>query len=103
VVVDQGFGRVKRFVLSMATPHTLIPRVTAMWKEEYSTGTLTAESDDPRSVTLSLREHPYVDNPLMRFVIAEALRHVVSLTKVKNVTENHSVRERALLMALRWD
>lgn len=103
VVIDQGFGRVKRFVLSMATPHALIPRVTAMWQEEYSTGTLTAESEGPDSVTLCLREHPYVDNPLMRFVIAEALRHVVSLTKVENVTETHSVRERSLLIAMRWD
>ena len=40
--VDQGFGRVKRFLLSMSTPRSLAPRVAALWREEYSTGRLEA-------------------------------------------------------------
>ena len=71
MTVDQGFGRVKRALLSMATPHTLVPRVVKLWSDEYSTGRLEASSVEARSVRLTLSDHPYVHLPLMRFVIAK--------------------------------
>src|SRR5581483_8649216 len=82
--VDQGFGRVKRFLLSVSTPRTLAPRVAALWRDEYSTGRLEVVRIEERSVELALRDHPYVEIPLMQTVIAEVYRHVVSLTQVKN-------------------
>jgi len=100
--VDQGFGRVKRVLLGMATPHTLAPRVVALWADEYSTGMLQASELEDRSVRLSLRDHPYVEIPLMRSVIAEVYRYVLSLTRVKNVTAVHAVRDGALVVVLRW-
>ena len=100
--VDQGFGRVKRFILSMASPHALAPRVAALWRDEYSTGVLTADEPSPDSVTLRLSAHAYVEHPLMRWIIAEAYRHIVSLTNVPNVTETHSVRDGSLVVVIRW-
>jgi hypothetical protein len=100
--VDQGFGRVKRFLLSMSTPQTLAPRVAALWRDEYTTGQLAVDRIDERSVQLSLRDHPYVDIPLMQYVISEVYRYVVSLTQVSDVSGVHAVRDDALVVVLRW-
>ncbi|HEX3597309.1 MAG TPA: hypothetical protein VHU80_19515 [Polyangiaceae bacterium] len=100
--VDQGFGKVKRLLLSMATPQTLAPRVVALWDDEYSTGYLEAGAIESRSVTLTLHEHPYVQHQLMRMVIAEVYRYVLSLTKAKGVTAVHTVRDATLVVVLRW-
>ena len=100
--VDQGFGRVKRLLLSMATPQTLAPRVVALWGDEYSTGRLEAGSLEKGCITLTLHEHPYVHNPLMRTVISEVFRYVVSLTNVDSVSSVHTVRDGALVVVLRW-
>jgi hypothetical protein len=100
--VDQGFGKVKRLLLSMSTPHSLAPRVVSLWREEYSTGWLEATSIEERSIQLSLRDHAYVDISLMRYVIAEVFRYVVSLTSARDVTAVHAVRDSALMVVLRW-
>jgi hypothetical protein len=100
--VDQGFGRVKRFLLSVSTPHTLAPRVVALWRDEYSTGRLEATSLEARSIHLTLRDHAYVEVPLMRFVITEVFRYIVSLTKVKHVSAVPAVRDSALVVVLHW-
>jgi len=100
--VDQGFGRVKRVLLSMATPHTLAPRVVDIWADEYSTGRLEASGLEDRAVRLTLRDHPYVEIPLMRTVISEVYRYVLSLTRANNVTAVHTVRDGALMVVLRW-
>ncbi|HMJ51200.1 MAG TPA: hypothetical protein VK540_03970 [Polyangiaceae bacterium] len=100
--VDEGFGRVKRFLISTSTPLTLAPRVASLWGEEYSTGRLQAISIEERSVHLTLTDHPYIESPLMRYVIAEVFRHVVSLTRAKDVRAAHAVRDAALVVVLRW-
>ena len=100
--VDQGFGRVKRFLLSMSTPKTLAPRVVSLWRDEYSTGRLEATSIAEQSVELSLSDHPYVEIPLMRYVIAEVFHYVLRLTRVANVTVSHAVHGPALAVVLRW-
>lgn len=100
--VDHGFGRVKRVLLSMSTPHSLAPRVASLWRDEYSTGRLEATSIEEKSVQLTLSDHPYVDVPLMRYVIAEVFRYVVSMTGVSDVTASHAVQGPSLAVVLRW-
>jgi hypothetical protein len=100
--VDQGFGRVKRVLLSMSTPHTIAPRVAALWRDEYSTGSLVATSLEERSVQLVLSDHPYVDIPLMRYVIAEVFKYILGMTHVEDVTSSHAVRGSSLVVSLRW-
>ena len=100
--VDHGFGRVKRVLLSMSTPHSLAPRVAALWRDEYSTGRLEASSLEDRSVQLTLSDHPYVDIPLMRYVISEVFLYVLGMTRVEDVRASHSVREGSLTVVLRW-
>jgi hypothetical protein len=100
--VDQGFGRVKRFLLGMSTPQSLAPRVVSLWHDEYSTGRLEANFVEPKSVRLTLSDHAYIDTSLMRYVIAEVFRYVVSLTKAENVTAVHAIRDASLVVVLRW-
>lgn len=100
--IDQGFGKVKRLLLSMATPHTLAPRAAALWRDEYSTGRLTAKSIDDRTVTLTLSEHPYVHHALMGSVISEAYRYIVSMTAAKVVTAQTMVRNDELTVRMQW-
>jgi hypothetical protein len=100
--VDQGFGRVKRVLLSMSTPHSLAPRVAVLWRDEYSTGRLEATSIEARSVLLTLGDHPYVDIPLMRYVIAEVFRYVVCMAGVEDVVASHSVQGASLAVVVRW-
>ena len=100
--VDQGFGRVKRLLLSLSTPKSLAPRVAALWRDEYSTGRLEVLRIEDRSVELALSDHPYVETPLMQSVIAEVYRYVVSLTQVKDVTGVRALREGKLIVIIRW-
>ena len=102
LTVDQGFGRVKRALISMATAHTLAPRVAALWNDEYSTGSLMATAVQPKSVTLVLHDHPYVDHPLMRTIISEAFRYVLSLSRTKNVSGIHLSSQGDLKVVLSW-
>jgi hypothetical protein len=101
--VDQGFGRVKRFLLSVSMPRTLAPRVASLWREEYSTGRLEATFPEERAVHLTLSDHPFVDDPLMRFVISEVFRYVLSITRVRRVSVAYGVRGSSLATVLRWE
>jgi hypothetical protein len=101
--VDRGFGRVKRFLLSVSTPRSLAPRVAALWRDEYSTGRLEATFPEDHAVQLALRDHPYVDDPLMRYVIAEVFRYVLSMTRVNKVTVSYGMLDAALVVTLRWE
>jgi hypothetical protein len=103
LTVDQGFGRVKRFVISMLSPEALAARVVQLWRDEYSTGQLETLSVSERSVQLALTDHAYVDIPLMRYIIAEVYRYVLSMTRANNVTSSHALRNGALVVTLRWD
>jgi hypothetical protein len=86
----------------MATPHSLAPRAAALWRDEYSTGRLTARSIDKRCVTLTLRDHAYVSHPLMQSVITEVYRYVVSLTSAKLVTAETIIDANELTVRMHW-
>jgi hypothetical protein len=101
--VDQGFGKVKKMLLSMSTPRMLAPRVASLWRDEYSTGRLEATFPEDRAVQLTLGDHPFVDDPLMRFVISEVFRYVVSMTRVTSVSASYGVRGSSLVVLLRWE
>jgi hypothetical protein len=103
LTVDQGFGRVKRFVISLLTPETLAARVVSLWSDEYSTGRLEALSIDAHNVQLALSDHAYVELPLMRYIISEVYCYVLGMTRAQNVTVTHAVRDASLLVSLRWE
>jgi len=102
LTVDQGFGRVKRVVIAALSPHALAARVGPLWRDEYTTGRLQTLGVSERSVQLALSDHKYVEIPLMRFIIAEVYRHVLSMTRARNVAASYAVHEATLTVTLRW-
>jgi hypothetical protein len=101
--LDQGFGRVKRFLLSLSTPRTLAPRVASLWREEYSTGQLAATFPEEQVVELTLTDHPFVEDPLMRFVMCEVFRYVIGMTRVTRVSASYGLRRSSLAVVLSWE
>ncbi len=100
--VAHGFGRVRRLLLSMMTAETITARAGELWRGEHSSGKFDAEVLRPGVTRVRLDDHPYVESPLMRLSIAEALRFIVSLTRSQNVTESHPAHGRPLVITIRW-
>jgi hypothetical protein len=125
--LEQGFGRVQKFFLGFASPRLLIERAPSLWRKQHTHGKLTvttsgdfdyalpeaqgsslADKGESFVATVTLRDHPFIDVPLSRRALAEAWRHVLTLARVEEVKESHSVEttghagERALVARLTW-
>jgi hypothetical protein len=103
--VELGFGVVQRVFLAFATPTRLAAKAADLWRHEHTHGTLAIESSDAArgDARLSLRGHPFVDEPLARIAISEGIRTVLSLSRASNVRERHVVLGDALFITLHWD
>lgn len=100
--IAHGFGRVRRFFLQLLTPESFAKRASETWREEHTTGVLDATLAGARLVRLRLSGHPYIETPLMRLCIAEAIRYSTSLTRAENVTESHMPRGTSLVIDIGW-
>jgi len=101
--VAQGFGRVRKMLLSLLTPAQMFPRAAEMWRCEHTHGSLTAEVDAAkRSALLTLSDHPYATSPLAARVLSESLRHAASLARTKGVDETHALKGGVLTVRLEW-
>jgi hypothetical protein len=103
--VELGFGIVQRVFIAFATPTRLAARAADLWRHEHTHGTLTIESSDAArgDARLSLRDHPFVGEPLARIAISEGIRTVLSLSRANNVRERHVIIDDALFITLKWD
>lgn len=100
--VDLGWGRVQRALVGFATPKMLAERAARLWRREHSHGDLVAVVEGRRAI-LRLRDHPYADTPFARALIAELLRHIVSLTRVGPVRQTHALQgPREVRIELEW-
>jgi len=100
-VVDAGFGRVRRLLVNLVTPATLCERAAELWHDEHTHGEISAHPEG-NVVLIRLRNHPYVERPIARMVMAESLRHAASLTRAKRVEQQHRVDGDALEVRLTW-
>jgi hypothetical protein len=100
--IDMGFGRVRRSFLRFATPQRLVMKASELWRHDQTHGLLKVDSFDDGISRLSLRGHPYVSNPLSRMSTAEVMRHILSLSRYRDVRETHALVEDALVMTLLW-
>ncbi len=101
--IAYGFGRVRRLFLGMMTAEGITERAGDLWRGEHTSGVFSAEALRPGTMRVRLDNHPYVESPLMRLSIAEALRYILSLTRSRNVTESHPAHGRPLVITFRWD
>lgn len=105
IAMDLGFGRVRRVFLSFATPTLLAERAASLWRHDHSHGVITVDSSarDQGRARVTLGAHPFTTTALSRMAFAEVLRHVLSMSRVRNVRETHALSGDALAVALTWD
>jgi hypothetical protein len=103
--IDFGFGRVRRVLLSIATPMLLAERAAVLWRHENTHGVLAVDTSGRAEGKgrVTLTGHPFVRTPLSRKAFAEVLRHILSLSRAQNVRESHAATGEALVVALTWD
>jgi hypothetical protein len=101
-MLDCGFGRVRRSLLSFASPSMILNRAPTLWRYDHTHGELSVECGAGVG-RMRLAHHPYTENPLSCLAIAEVYRYCVSLSRAKAVTGTH-YREPsgALVVHLRW-
>jgi len=102
-VIDFGFGRRQRLLLSLANPPMLLRRAADLWREDHTEGTLGYVPLAVDAARVSLRDHPYVESPVQRDAFAEGVRHAMSLSHVRSVTaEELPSPPHTLHVMLRW-
>jgi hypothetical protein len=103
--IDFGFGRVRRAFLSFATPILLAERAAALWRHDQTHGEISVDSSarDEGRARLTLRDHPFIRTTVSRIAFSEVVRHILSLSRAKNVRETHAASADGLVVALTWD
>jgi hypothetical protein len=102
-MMDHGFGRVRKLLLSMAmTPLSLAVRCAALWRHDHTHGTLTAEQTGGREMLLTLRDHVYMTTELSRRSVVEIYRYASTLTRCKEASASHTMQGARLLVHIKW-
>jgi hypothetical protein len=101
-MMANGFGAVKRFLLSVAGPEEVVKRAGSLWAQEHTTGALHAEMDGTRSAVVVLTDHAYTTTPIARLATAETLRYVIELTGMREVKETHRAAPGELRVRVSW-
>jgi hypothetical protein len=101
---DLSFGVVRRLILHMAAPASVIARIGPLWRQDHTAGELTASVDEGGlGATLHLSDHPMVDTPHGRASMAEVYRHAIAQTRAKSVTESHALDgPKRMVIRLKW-
>jgi hypothetical protein len=102
---DLGFGRIRRALLSFATPVILAERAAELWRHDHTHGKLSVDSSRRREghAVVTLTDHPFTETAVARMAFAEVMRHILSLSRARNVRESNALREGALVVELDWD
>jgi hypothetical protein len=103
--IDLGFGRIRRAFLSFATPVMLAERAAQLWRHDHTHGDLSIDASARRDghSRVVLTGHPFTETPLARMAFAEVIRHILSLSRARNVRESHALTGEALVVDLTWD
>ena len=94
VMMNHGFGRVRRVLLQIATPHGVLRRATELWRDDFSDGRLVAYATSPNTAVATLYEHRFLESELLRAVVAESFRYVLELSGAADAIEEHTTDPR---------
>ena len=101
-MVAQGFGRVRRVLVKLATPSLMCERAAELWRDEHTHGVLTAQVSK-HAAQLRLSEHPYCTSKLAAMVMSESMRYAGSLSaRAGDVTTSYGLAPGALVVDLHW-
>jgi hypothetical protein len=102
VMMELGFGRVRRFLLKMASPRLVLEKAADLWSHDHSAGTLESVMKTDRSAELVLRDHIYATKSLSRSALAEIYRFAISLTGVNPKTKHALRPDGTFVVSLEW-
>jgi hypothetical protein len=102
-MMSHGFGRVRRVLLQIATPHGVLRRASEIWREDFTSGRLVAYATSPNTAIVTLYDHVFLASPLLRAVLAESFRSTLQLSGGQDATAEHSAEgDGPLLVRLSW-
>jgi hypothetical protein len=102
--LDFGFGRVRKALLGLVGPEGVIRRASELWRHDHSHGTLAGSLTAARTLSATLTDHAYCDDPLARRALAETFRYIVQLSRgVKTAREAHGMHAGSLVIRVTWD
>jgi hypothetical protein len=103
VHVDHGFGILRRTLLQLASPRTLLERAPRLWAEDHTHGDLEVTFTGESAADIRVRNHPFTGIIHARAALAEVFRYDISLTRAGNVTEMHRLESPGvLIVSLAW-
>ncbi len=82
--VDSGWTIVHRAVMRLATPRLLAGRAPALWRHDHTHGELSVDFRET-SGTVRIERYPYPRGSIMHHGQMEALRHILSHARVRDV------------------
>lgn len=101
--VDLGFGRVRKLLLGIATPHWVLRKGEELWRGEQSAGRMTAYAVEPNHARVTLTDHPFLDSAVMRRAMVTSMAYTLTLTGAKSVTaEVAGAVGEPLVLTLTW-
>ena len=101
-MMDHGFGRVRKGLLSASTPAQLAEKAPDLWRRSRH-GDLD-DLDRDGVTTVVLQDHLYTTAPLARLACAEIYRYALSLAKgARSPTQVHRLeRDGSLRIRITW-
>lgn len=101
-MIDQGFGRVRSFLVRFAPPRLVLTRAAELWRHDHTEGELVV-SHGENSALVEVRGHIYATHETSRLTAAETFRIILSRTRAKNVACSHRLLgDRVLEVSLSW-
>lgn len=82
--VDSGWTIVHRAVMRLATPRLLAGRAPALWRHDHTHGELSVDFRET-SGTVRIKGYPYPRESIMHHGQTEALRHILSHARVRDI------------------
>ncbi len=102
LMMDNGFGRVRKLLLSIATPQMLARQAPELWRYDHTTGTLACEMPNDHTLVATLRDHVYTTTLISRRSVAEIYRYAISLVRTKDTRVTHSLDDSDLVCRITW-
>jgi hypothetical protein len=100
--MDHSFGRVRKALLSIASPPMLAAKAADLWRYDHTHGTLEAEKTGARELRLTLRDSVQTSTDLSRRTNAELLRYACTLTRYKEARAAYSMHGDRLVVRIQW-
>lgn len=86
--IDSGWSIVHRALMRLATPQRLARRAPDLWRHDHTHGELSVDFRET-SGTVRIKGYPYPRESIMHHGQTEALRHILSHARVRNVRATH--------------